>query len=179
MKTPVDIVIGRYFGELLNEAKFDLAEEILTPDFKFFGPVSQHGGLDAEGLAGFVRMLRRAFPDKYFVELERFGDGARICSRFRMTGAHLGPFQGIPPTRGKIFVEGVDVFNIRDGKIARVYAYFDLMTIMTQLGAAPDMTISFGESNKSNQARAEQPVAAEEQPEETLVACEGAASAER
>lgn len=134
------MIIERYFRELLNEGNFAKAGEILTPDFTFYGPLAL-GGLNCQGLAEFIRRLRSAFSDKHFVELERVVERNMIASRFRMTGSHDGPFQGIPPTGRRIDVEGCDLFTLREGRISVTRAYFDLTTIMMQIGVLQSPTV--------------------------------------
>jgi steroid delta-isomerase-like uncharacterized protein len=133
-------LVRRYFSELLNQASFADASDILTPDFAFYGPLAQDGA-QAEGLKQFTLTLRAAFPNKHFTILEQFQTEAVIVARFKMTGTHKGFFQGIPPTGKSIDVEGADIFYFKDGKIATVRAYFDLMIIMTQIGIMQPMTL--------------------------------------
>ncbi|HEV2122734.1 MAG TPA: ester cyclase [Chloroflexota bacterium] len=75
-----------------------------------------------------------AFPDLHF-EVERefaSGDQAAIC--WRVTGTHQGDFVGIPPTGKQVDYHGCAIFQVRDGKIARVWTYVDTGTILRQLG---------------------------------------------
>jgi steroid delta-isomerase-like uncharacterized protein len=136
-------IVERYFTEMLNAADFTIAADILTADFLFYGPLTPEG-VDTDGLRDFTLMLRAAFPDKHFTVLESFKgkDAAAIFCRFRMTGTHKGFFQGVPPTGKSIDVEGAELFTIQDGRIAQARAYFDLITIMTQIGMMPRMTLS-------------------------------------
>jgi steroid delta-isomerase-like uncharacterized protein len=134
-----NMLIDRYFKELLNDADFGKAREIVTPDFIFYGP-SAPQGRTLQGLAQFISELKTGFSDKHFEEIERIVDGDRIASRFRMTGTHDGIFHGIPPTERLSDVEGCDIFYIRNDKIAEVRAYFDFMVLLRQVGAISSRT---------------------------------------
>jgi steroid delta-isomerase-like uncharacterized protein len=125
-------LIDRYFSELLNGGNFARAHEILAPDFVFYGP-STRDGLDSEGFMRFIAETRAAFSNKQFVELDRIVDGQRAGLRFRMTGMQDGSFHGIPPMGGTIDIEGFDLIFIDQGKITKVHAYFDLMTVVRQI----------------------------------------------
>jgi predicted ester cyclase len=124
--------VDRYLSELLNAADFSARDEILAPNFKFYGP-SARGGLDAEGFMRFIAETRAAFSNKRFTELDRIVEGDRVALRFRMTGTHDGGFHGIPPTGATIDVEGCDVVYILGDKITVVRAYFDLLPIVQNL----------------------------------------------
>ncbi len=131
-----DALVGRYFGELLNAGDFSRASEILAPGFVFYGPTAP-AGLDTRGFEAFVDSLHQGFSDKFFVEIERLGLGDRMVSRFRMTGTHDGTFEGIAATGRGTDVEGCDVFYFAGGRIAVARAYFDLLGLLAQIGAAP------------------------------------------
>ena len=129
--------IDRYFAEILNGGDFSAAPEILAPGFRFYGPTYPEGR-DAQGLHEFLSLLRQGFSDKRFAELDRLVDGDRAAVRFRMTGTHDGFFQGVPPTRRATVVEGCDLIEMDSaGRIVSVRAYFDLLTLLSQLGVIP------------------------------------------
>ncbi|MEO7004506.1 MAG: ester cyclase [Acidobacteriaceae bacterium] len=125
-------LVDRYLSELLNAGNFTGARDILAPNFIFYGPSTQNG-LDAGGFQRHIKETRAAFPNKRFTELDRIGDGDRVALRFRMTGTHHGPLNGIPPTGATIDVEGCDVIYIDQGRISEVRAYFDLMPVVQNL----------------------------------------------
>lgn len=145
MTDSVETLLERYFAELLNQGRFESAEEILCSGFVFYGPLADQG-LTIEGLKDFTTALRIAFPDKKFARLDQVREDDSVACRFRMTGTHRGPFQGIPPTGKAISIEGVDFFYLRQNKIAVVRAYFDLMTILVQVGVIPKL--SFGQPSR-------------------------------
>jgi steroid delta-isomerase-like uncharacterized protein len=125
-------LIDRYLSELLNSGNFTNASEILTPDFVFYGP-STPEGLNSEGFRQFIKETRAAFSNKRFTELDRIVENDRVALRFRMTGTQDGVFRGLPPTGAMIDTEGCDVIYIRDGKVAEVHAYFDLMITIQKI----------------------------------------------
>jgi steroid delta-isomerase-like uncharacterized protein len=136
MRADVELLIDRYFAELLNGGQFETADEIVTPDFRFYGPSAPQGRTIA-GLAQFVADLRVGFSDKHFEELERIVEGDRAASHFQMTGRHDGSFHGIPPSGRLTKLDCCDLFYFRDGRIAQVRAYFDFLDLLKQLGAIP------------------------------------------
>ncbi|MCH9650141.1 MAG: ester cyclase [Deltaproteobacteria bacterium] len=153
MKSDPQVLVARYFGELLNARDFSRAGEILTPDFVFFGP-TEPAGLDQQGFEAFLVGLQKGFSDKHFTEVERLSLGDRWVSRFRMTGTHDGSFRGIPASGRRTDVEGCDIFYLRSGRIARVRAYFDLLALLLQIGASPPSSSQFPGSSISGSSSA-------------------------
>src|SRR5664279_788410 len=56
-----------------------------------------------------------------------------------MEGTHRGPIDppGFAPTRRRMRVEGVDQWTMRDGRIARYRAFYDMNDLARQLGIVP------------------------------------------
>lgn len=129
-------VIDRYFSEVLNRGDFARAGEILWSGFVFYGP-STTAGLNSQEFIRYIEEIRSAFSNKQFTELERIVEGNRVAIRFRMTGTQDGVFHGLPPSGASIDVEGCDLIMLRDGKIAEVRAYFDLMAVVERILIPP------------------------------------------
>jgi len=49
----------------------------------------------------------------------------------------VGPSGTIPPTDKAWNVRGAQVITVEGGKIRELHQYFDLLTILQQIGAAP------------------------------------------
>jgi hypothetical protein len=57
---------------------------------------------------------------------------------------HSGPIMtptgaSLPPTARKGSIPGVDIIEVKNGKVVRADAYFDTMTLMAQMGLLPGM----------------------------------------
>ncbi len=78
-----------------------------------------------------------AFPDLHFEVQREFasGDQGAIC--WRVTGTHRGDFAGIPPTGRRVEYNACAIFQVRDGKIARLRTYVPTGVILQQLGVLP------------------------------------------
>lgn len=81
---------------------------------------------------------RRAFPDQRneLVSLRHADDA--VIVEFDLLGTHLGPLRSLPPT-GRSFRGRMTAFFIFEGdRIVNERVYFDLLTLMRQLGVAHD-----------------------------------------
>jgi steroid delta-isomerase-like uncharacterized protein len=88
----------------------------------------------AEEVARYFAETRAAFPDQRneLIALHH-GDDA-VVAEFDLLGTHEGPLRGVPPT-GKAFrCRCVAVFEFGDERLVCERVYFDVATIMRQLG---------------------------------------------
>ena len=56
---------------------------------------------------------------------------------FTHTGPLLSPSGEIPPTERRVEVQIAEVYHVRDGRVALLRAYYDVATILQQLGLMP------------------------------------------
>jgi hypothetical protein len=62
-------VIERFIGEVINQGRLEVADEIVAPDFVELDPLpGQRQG--REGLKEVIAMMRSAFPDIHWVNEE-------------------------------------------------------------------------------------------------------------
>ncbi len=66
-----------------------------------------------------------------------FAGGDQAAVGWRITGPHGGDFLGIPPTGRRVDYHASVILQMRDGKIARAWVYFDTGTLLRQLGVLP------------------------------------------
>ena len=90
----------------------------------------------------FMRTSFRAFPDLRFSEPEAphlSVEGDQIAWAWRMQGTmngHIDP-PGFAPTGASFEVEGVDLWTMREGRIAYYRAFYDMNGLARQLGILP------------------------------------------
>jgi steroid delta-isomerase-like uncharacterized protein len=61
----------------------------------------------------------------------------RVVVRWCQTGTHAGPFMGIPPSGRQFTITGIDIHQLRDGRMAEHWHVVDLYGLLQQLGAIP------------------------------------------
>ncbi len=80
-------------------------------------------------------MLRNAFPDLHMEITDMVAEGESVAVHLTMTGTHLGPFMGIPPTGKPFAVQQMRFARFRDGKMTDSWAVIDWLGWRQQLGA--------------------------------------------
>ena len=91
--------------------------------------------LTGTAIAAYAQGLWASFPDLSFevLSIAKGADGV-VAAEWRMSGTHLGPFNGIPPTGQKASLTGADFARVEDDKLRSVQGYFDTGALFTALG---------------------------------------------
>src|SRR2546427_6626295 len=84
-----------------------------------------------------MRMYIRAFPDLHFVLDQMIASGDYVVARWTATGTHRGDLMGIPATNRPAVTHGCSVLELRIGKLAHGWVYWDTGSLLRQLGVLP------------------------------------------
>ncbi len=90
-------VVRRFFEELLSTDNLAVADELLSPGFRFYFAGSPEP-MDRECYKEFLVARRAAFPDRRFVVEDMIAEGDKVSARFTMRGTHKGEFRSIVPS---------------------------------------------------------------------------------
>jgi steroid delta-isomerase-like uncharacterized protein len=105
-------------------------------------------GEKAQGRDGFKAVLgrlRRAFPDIQYKIDDVMMTGDRLALRWEARGTHQGEYLGVAPTGRPISYTGITLYELRDGKVSRIWVAADLLSLLRRLT---------GERKASAEARA-------------------------
>ena len=122
-------IVRRFFEELLSTDNFAVADEILSPDFRFYfagSPVA----MDLESYMEFLAARRAAFPDRRFVVEDMIAEGDKVSARFTMRGTHA-------PSAREVSMTGIDMIRLAEGKMVEDRVEVDQLGMMQQLGVIP------------------------------------------
>jgi steroid delta-isomerase-like uncharacterized protein len=132
-----NITAVRKFFEV-GPSKGDLAaaDAILHPEFSLHTPLPTPGpGIEA--MNNVITTCRAAFHGLQVTIDDIMADGDMVTARFTARGVHKGEFMGLPPTGKAITMTGIEIFRMKDGKIAELWGEANLMGLMQQLGILP------------------------------------------
>lgn len=119
-----------------NERAWDRASRLYAPDLVMTEPAGTTHGIDP--FLAHARAFVTAMPDSRMEVTAIVESGDRVVVEGIYTGTHTGPLatpQGeVPPTGRKLALPLCDVFEVAAGRITRIRAYYDQMTIAGQLG---------------------------------------------
>jgi steroid delta-isomerase-like uncharacterized protein len=127
--------------DAFNRGDFDTDLEGATDDIEIvtvaYGETS-HG---KEAFREWLARWKRAVPDGRAVVVSQLVGKDGITNECRFVGTNTGPLEspmGTLPATGKSFdAPFVEVWRFRDGKTCSIHNYSDTLTLLTQLGLAP------------------------------------------
>ena len=127
-------LVHRYYDELWNRWRLELADELLAADVRFRGSLA----VEVEGVEafrGYVGLVRAAFPDFHNTVEELVAEDDRVVARLTYRGTHRGPLFGIAPTGRPVSYAGSAWFRFRDGRIASGFVVGDTGRLLRELTA--------------------------------------------
>jgi steroid delta-isomerase-like uncharacterized protein len=107
------------------------------PDVVWHMPEQELRGI--EEARQYVSSFLGAFPDVTFSIEDLIAEGDKVVSRFTARGTHQGETEEFgPPTGRQLEQEGITIHRIEDGKIVEEWSQYDNLSILQQLGLAPE-----------------------------------------
>jgi predicted ester cyclase len=122
----------------LNARDLSVWSQHLAEDY-----IAEHPGvsvpLNKIKSVGYYQRFVTAFPDIHFEVLHVLAEGDLVLIHWTASGTHaerLATLTGetIPPTRRRVRVSGALLTEVRDGKVVRLWGYFDQLSVLAQLG---------------------------------------------
>lgn len=123
-------LVRSLYEDCLNPRALERLPEVLHEDF-----IGAGGERGAAGFRLTVERMVAAFPDLIFVIEDLFGDGDRVCVRWRFDAVHMGEFVGLAPTKKPVTQYGIAIYQVRDGKLSQAWLQVDRLGVLQQIGA--------------------------------------------
>ena len=115
----------------------DSLEEVYTRDVVWHNPEGDIQGI--EQAKQFVTMFKTAFPDMSATVEDVVAEGDKVVTRVTLRGTHQGEVEEFgPPTGRQVESQGLTIHRIEGGKIAEEWNSYDNLSLMQQLGLAPE-----------------------------------------
>jgi steroid delta-isomerase-like uncharacterized protein len=123
-------IARRVLEEILNQGKFQVADEIYAKDFVNHG-LHRNGDLQEDQAA--ARWEKKHLPDlKITVDL-MVAEGDLVTVVWTIRGTNSVPIGSLPATGVRIEERGMTVWRIVDGKIRDEWTSFDSLRIVRQI----------------------------------------------
>jgi steroid delta-isomerase-like uncharacterized protein len=137
-----EVDVARETIDCFNAGDWARLRELTAPDCveeEYSTERTLHG---VEEILGAAQGWKRAFPDGRGTVLGSYSDGPIAVLEIEWEGTNTGPMDApdgsqMPATGRSGAVRACQVMEIHDGRVTSNRHYFNLLTIMTQLGVAP------------------------------------------
>jgi steroid delta-isomerase-like uncharacterized protein len=140
MSTVNKEAVRRFFEEAWNQNKVDQLGEYIA-DNNITHPGTLTWPFGPKDFAQLMHIWRTAFPDYQCQIHEMIEEGNTVAARITFWGTHTGRFEvasrTVPPTGKKLFDTEILFFHLIDGKITEIWATWDRLSVLEQLGAIP------------------------------------------
>ena len=124
------ILVMRFYDEILNSRKLDVADEILS--LKYVDHSAAAPGL--ENFKTYLGMITSVFPDINVTVKDMLTDDHKVAVRLTIRGTQSSSFRGFPATGGQATWSGMDIIHISTGKIVERWSERDFLHMLVQLG---------------------------------------------
>jgi steroid delta-isomerase-like uncharacterized protein len=132
--------VARESVEAFNAGDFDRFRSLLADDSYEEELATQRRLEGADAQIEAARGWKEAFPDGRGTLERACVDGKTVTLEITWEGTQTGSMRTpdggeLPPSNRRATVRACQVIEIEDGKITATHHYFDLMTILQQIGA--------------------------------------------
>jgi steroid delta-isomerase-like uncharacterized protein len=129
--------LARSSWEIVSQRNPDLIEEFYPPDLVWHEPDQDIRGY--EQAKQFVSSFFTAFPDINITVEDVIGEGDQVVTRYTIRGTHQGETEDFgPPTGRQVELEGITIHRIEGDKIVEEWERYDNLSVLQQLGLAPE-----------------------------------------
>jgi len=124
--------------EALNNADYDLLDELMTPDFVRHSQATPDAQVRSrEEYKKFNQQFVAAFPDARITIHFMVAEGDKVATYASYTGTQAGPMGPFPASGKKVESKFLGIFRLEQGKIAELWVEWDNLAMLTQLGHFP------------------------------------------
>jgi predicted ester cyclase len=137
MSAQDEAVVRRFYEEMANGRKNELAADLFTAEHRMHDPqVAADDGPD--GVAAAVSTYQTGVNGHWEIN-DIFSSGDKVVVRWTGTGEHVAEVNGIAPTGNRIDVSAISIHRMEDGRIAETWEVWDTLGFLQQIGVVPTM----------------------------------------
>ena len=141
MSEQENLRVAEKLFEAINSHDLSRGSDYQSADYKFEGP-GANGVLNSDQATAYTQGFLNAFPDLHFELKQKVAQGDYVVINWVASGTHTGPLltptgATIPPTGKKAVVPGSTTYQVKNGKAVSGQTYWDMVTLLAQLGLMP------------------------------------------
>lgn len=125
-------LVERFYHQIWNQRRFDLAPEILHGELEFRGSL----GMTRHGIDQFIdyaSMVHAALAGYQCHIQDVIDQPGRVAAQMLFVGRHVGPFLGVEATNRQVQWAGAAFFTIEGERIRRLWVLGDVDGLKAQL----------------------------------------------
>jgi predicted ester cyclase len=141
MPTDAKALVRRFYEEMENEGRLEVADELCDPGFRDVHNSSARGPVQGiDGLKRLAKALHEELGIRITIE-DLIEEGDKIVARISSQSTSKGDFMGVPAAGHSFTSQGVEIFRVANGKLAERWVFIDQLPIMRELGIIPQPAV--------------------------------------
>jgi steroid delta-isomerase-like uncharacterized protein len=132
-------VVRRLFEEVWNKGNLQATDELFAPTYTHHDSSTPDFGRGPESEKKRATLYRTALPDVRLTIDDIISEGETVTARWSCRGTHKGDLNGIAPTGKQVTISGISIARFANGKMAEGWVNWDALSLMQQLGVAPEL----------------------------------------
>jgi steroid delta-isomerase-like uncharacterized protein len=141
MTVQENIALAQKFFDALNAHDPNRTIPLEAPNYKFKAPGSEEA-MDGNQSRAYAQGFITAFPDLSFEVTNKIAQEDFVVFNWISRGTHKGVMKtpsgaSLPATNKKMSLHGSTTYEFKDGKAIRAWVFFDMVSLLTQLGLMP------------------------------------------
>lgn len=93
-----------------------------------------------EGMRQWTKSVFTAFPNLTYTLVDDIENDGKLVLHWLAKGNHQGPLMKIPATGKNVFIHGMSVLHLENGKVKRGQVMWDLAGVLRQIGLLPEIS---------------------------------------
>jgi steroid delta-isomerase-like uncharacterized protein len=125
-------IVRQFYETVFQTGDIQASEHFMAEDFVDHAPWPGHPAT-RDGFKAGTAEMRAAFPDLSIKPVKIIEEDGKVAAVVRISGTHHGEFFGEKPTGRAFEVDGVDILQVKQGKLSEHWGVIDSDQIMAQL----------------------------------------------
>ena len=134
-------------GRRLVEEVWAGSNRVVAAEIVAAGVVVHHSRAVAPGPDGQAAVgdyFRAGFPDARWAVEDIVAAGDKAAIRWRMSGRHERPFEGVARTGRDVDLAGILIVRVEAGRVAEIWHAEDMLGLLDRIGAKPEAAAGTG-----------------------------------
>jgi steroid delta-isomerase-like uncharacterized protein len=128
-------------GQQIIDAWNSRSDEVILPFYSYDYVVEDiTAGRIREGWEGmrqWTKSVFTAFPNLQYTLVNEVEKDGKLVLHWLSKGNHQGPLMRIPPTGKNVFIHGMSILELKEGKVVHGQVLWDLAGVLRQIGLLP------------------------------------------
>jgi steroid delta-isomerase-like uncharacterized protein len=92
-----------------------------------------------DGLRQWTTSVFTAFPNLQYTLVDHVENEGKLVLHWLAKGNHQGPLMKIPATGKNVFIHGMSILTLEDGKVKHGQVMWDMAGVLRQIGLLPEI----------------------------------------